>query len=137
MRISDWSSDVCSSDLRSARRSVEQRVVRTQVQCRVVEHEMHRNRPELAACFFAERFVHRMQHPTIPVLHLAGQGEIGRATSELQSLMRISYAVFCLKKKNKYKQANIEFLTISRTTKIQLDAIIIHTTLNLAYNADK
>src|SRR3546814_10716110 len=26
--------------------------------------------------------------------------EIGRATSELQSLMRISYAVFCLKKKN-------------------------------------
>src|SRR3546814_3170761 len=28
-----------------------------------------------------------------------GCGEIGRATSELQSLMRISYAVFCLKKK--------------------------------------
>src|SRR3546814_8699476 len=28
-------------------------------------------------------------------------GEIGRATSELQSLMRISYAVFCLKKTNK------------------------------------
>src|SRR3546814_7124708 len=26
--------------------------------------------------------------------------EIGRAQSELQSLMRISYAVFCLKKKN-------------------------------------
>src|SRR3546814_5102669 len=26
-------------------------------------------------------------------------------TSELQSLMRISYAVFCLKKKNTYKQA--------------------------------
>src|SRR3546814_10847341 len=34
--------------------------------------------------------------------------EIGRAdehTSELQSLMRISYAVFCLKKKNKHKQS--------------------------------
>src|SRR3546814_1410247 len=29
------------------------------------------------------------------------QGEIGRATSELQSLMRTSYAVFCLKKKKK------------------------------------
>src|SRR3546814_8118370 len=27
-------------------------------------------------------------------------GEIGRAPSELQSLMRISYAVFCLKKTN-------------------------------------
>src|SRR3546814_8063344 len=29
----------------------------------------------------------------------AGRQQIGRATSELQSLMRISYAVFCLKKK--------------------------------------
>src|SRR3546814_5550936 len=28
-----------------------------------------------------------------------GRKEIGRAPSELQSLMRISYAVFCLKKK--------------------------------------
>src|SRR3546814_7654810 len=28
--------------------------------------------------------------------------KIGRATSELQSLMRISYAVFCLKKKKEY-----------------------------------
>src|SRR3546814_7408903 len=27
--------------------------------------------------------------------------QIGRATSELQSLMRISYAVFCLKKKTR------------------------------------
>src|SRR3546814_8974423 len=35
--------------------------------------------------------------------------QIGRATSELQSLMRISYAVFCLKKKKnltQYKQHN-------------------------------
>src|SRR3546814_2099014 len=30
-----------------------------------------------------------------------GGVEIGRDTSELQSLMRISYAVFCLKKKKK------------------------------------
>src|SRR3546814_9041865 len=29
-------------------------------------------------------------------------------TSELQSLMRISYAVFCLKKKNKKKNNNIQ-----------------------------
>src|SRR3546814_2450448 len=36
----------------------------------------------------------------LPVLKEAGVvDEIGRATSELQSLMRISYAVFCLKKK--------------------------------------
>src|SRR3546814_3892931 len=29
-------------------------------------------------------------------------------TSELQSLMRISYAVFCLKKKKKLKQSNLK-----------------------------
>src|SRR3546814_9829861 len=32
--------------------------------------------------------------------HVAPLDQIGRATSELQSLMRNSYAVFCLKKKN-------------------------------------
>src|SRR3546814_3611558 len=32
-------------------------------------------------------------------LHNRSQPEIGRHTSELQSLMRRSYAVFCLKKK--------------------------------------
>src|SRR3546814_4096728 len=32
--------------------------------------------------------------------------EIGRATSELQSLMRISYAVFCLKKKKTHIKNN-------------------------------
>src|SRR3546814_2604188 len=31
-------------------------------------------------------------------------------TSELQSLMRISYAVFCLKKKKKYETKNIHIL---------------------------
>src|SRR3546814_7608540 len=38
-------------------------------------------------------------------LELAGDGEIRSEehTSELQSLMRISYAVFCLKKKKIYK----------------------------------
>src|SRR3546814_4751223 len=34
----------------------------------------------------------------------AGRSE--EHTSELQSLMRISYAVFCLKKKNKHKTTN-------------------------------
>src|SRR3546814_3139998 len=32
-------------------------------------------------------------------------------TSELQSLMRISYAVFCLKKKNKHKTKNLTVYT--------------------------
>src|SRR3546814_1169121 len=40
----------------------------------------------------------------------AGEGRSEEHTSELQSLMRISYAVFCLKKKkaNIYKKINIE-----------------------------
>src|SRR3546814_7978534 len=33
--------------------------------------------------------------------HAEGRGRSEEHTSELQSLMRISYAVFCLKKKNK------------------------------------
>src|SRR3546814_5876462 len=35
---------------------------------------------------------------------VTGQDRSEEHTSELQSLMRISYAVFCLKKKNKQKQ---------------------------------
>src|SRR3546814_10476450 len=45
---------------------------------------------------------------------LHANGEIIRSeehTSELQSLMRISYAVFCLKKKNKNKQQKINIHT--------------------------
>src|SRR3546814_9490822 len=37
-------------------------------------------------------------------------------TSELQSLMRISYAVFCLKKKNNKQSINIENNNISAQT---------------------
>src|SRR3546814_13726331 len=40
-----------------------------------------------------------------PLVYLHGGGNIIRSeehTSELQSLMRISYAVFCLKKKKEY-----------------------------------
>src|SRR3546814_5739704 len=38
---------------------------------------------------------------------LSGRSE--EHTSELQSLMRISYAVFCLKKKKKYKKTTTEY----------------------------
>src|SRR3546814_9184158 len=39
-------------------------------------------------------------------------------TSELQSLMRISYAVFCLKKKKEKKTTNTEQYTNTQTTTI-------------------
>src|SRR3546814_2558260 len=35
------------------------------------------------------------------------KAQIGRATSELQSLMRISYAVFCLKKKTQRQKTRL------------------------------
>src|SRR3546814_2388593 len=43
--------------------------------------------------------------------------EIGRAHVELQSLMRISYAVFCLKKKKKYQnisQLHVKTLYVTK-----------------------
>src|SRR3546814_9561665 len=49
----------------------------------------------------------RAQAPHRSAIRVAGRVEPGRSeehTSELQSLMRISYAVFCLKKKNKKKK---------------------------------
>src|SRR3546814_4765483 len=82
MRISDWSSDVCSSDLVSPGAG-----------------------PTLSAIWLAPRFSY-----SCPLLHR--KSRLCRSeehTSELQSLMRISYAVLCLKKKNTI------LLTIART----------------------
>src|SRR3546814_9180137 len=42
----------------------------------------------------------RTMKSTTPIRHLAMSIRSEEHTSELQSLMRISYAVFCLKKKN-------------------------------------
>src|SRR3546814_6005714 len=49
---------------------------------------------------------HELRHQALRAVPFLELGEIGRAHVELQSLMRISYAVFCLKKKsyqNKHK----------------------------------
>src|SRR3546814_10283132 len=122
MRISDWSSDVCSSDLR----------VRLRINVFAQQAE-----PLL---FGRRRLLHGVQQPVAGAPFLFGIGdivadfaaaqgfrrgatlllqrfergvacardlrELARSeehTSELQSLMRISYAVFCLKKKTKRK----------------------------------
>src|SRR3546814_4802086 len=47
-------------------------------------------------------------------------------TSELQSLMRISYAVFCLKKKNKY-QYNPQYQQYTNHTKYKIKPAQIDT----------
>src|SRR3546814_8751686 len=111
MRISDWSSVVCSSDLRAlaGEVGVEARAVVQHADLRRGlgegrggnEHRRHRHQQQLPFVHFlvppvsgAERQVllpkHRDKH--------AASRRSEEHTSELQSLMRISYAVFCLKK---------------------------------------
>src|SRR3546814_2594159 len=53
---------------------------------------------------------HMRGNPKKNGLHMAGRfhGRSEEHTSELQSLMRISYAVFCLKKKKKKTPAQIK-----------------------------
>src|SRR3546814_1886447 len=92
MRISDWSSDVCSSDLSfrpAARARRAQR--RAAAQSAPPGRRSRRRRG-------GQRDVGRTAAPVA-----AGTRPQPRRseehTSELQSLMRISYAVFCLKKK--------------------------------------
>src|SRR3546814_3108408 len=60
----------------------------------------------LALCRFEPRWPLRTGAPGVPVVLPGDCGEprSEEHTSELQSLMRNSYAVFCLKKKKKTKQ---------------------------------
>src|SRR3546814_6107968 len=107
MRISDWSSDVCSSDLLASR--VAQLDAALDLARRAPVQIIHR-----AACgddatgLLQIGAVKAGDDPARALRRLAAhQGEVSghlgerseEHTSELQSLMRISYAVFCLKKK--------------------------------------
>src|SRR3546814_8164668 len=99
MRISDWSSDVCSSDL-----DLFPPLPPLADQCAVRhEHVVEENLVEIVMPRHvddrADRDAGRIevdQQLAEPRITLARSEE---HTSELQSLMRISYAVFCLKKK--------------------------------------
>src|SRR3546814_4674760 len=99
MRISDWSSDVCSSDLEVVQavgdsatapwigqRDVALFTLLYGCGLRIAEALSLRRREAPGADGADALTVRSEEH-----------------TSELQSLMRISYAVFCLKKKKKQK----------------------------------
>src|SRR3546814_10506426 len=106
MRISDWSSDVCSSDLPSE--CPAQLFVAVRPRLRRHPPEDPRSRRAAAGLPGAGRRGARRPRPDQPLRHriarpdrLPGDSRGSRSeehTSELQSLMRISYAVFCLKK---------------------------------------
>src|SRR3546814_6385309 len=102
MRISDWSSDVCSSDLGSNERG--NRIARQpQEQCLAVSprHQgfpgPQRNPPEIDRS--PSHFKRGLDQIMIPHRR-SPRGRSEEHTPELQSLMRISYAVFCLKTKS-------------------------------------
>src|SRR3546814_3753957 len=104
MRISDWSSDVCSSDLRKG-----------QDREHAGDGEVARHRQGVHA---ADGKGHQSQQVTEQYEHEERKDVRGVAaprseehTSELQSLMRISYAVFCLKKKTKHMTLDKEIQT--------------------------
>src|SRR3546814_1724138 len=138
MRISDWSSDVCSSDLsalggeiRIAAEKIEHRVAarrcgreneaRKELRIRRLTGLIQgRNLERFAPARFEINAVRwRIDDTNLGRRHLVdtsmifepkGSDELKfrseEHTSELQSLMRISYAVFCLKKKKSNRQNN-------------------------------
>src|SRR3546814_9825790 len=59
----------------------------------------------------------RIENLAERILNAAGRSE--EHTSELQSLMRISYAVFCLKKKKQKKHTQVHHKTQKRRNKQQ------------------
>src|SRR3546814_10603344 len=101
MRISDWGSVVCSSDLQRHRDLAERRCR----QCAQQQNpECAMNAVELPVSFDDVRRAANVvdgQLVRTPCTHSRVLSKIRSEehTSELQSLMRISYAVFCLKKK--------------------------------------
>src|SRR3546814_5450033 len=134
MRISDWSSDVCSSDLRSSSNVYNQSLLSS-----IIEADGEAGAKEWAqgvvdnlarkpvggdtdqirgigagecevAVANSYYFVRLMADPEEKALVdkvgwvFPNQERSEEHTSELQSLMRISYAVFCLKKKKQEKQ---------------------------------
>src|SRR3546814_8007545 len=109
MRISDWSSDVCSSDL--WRRVNGKSSGRVQATADSDDFEA-----VLRALDYEQNFRAKKTHVKADLkwapspAGLKWQQTNGRSeehTYELQSLMRISYAVFCLKKKNNTHAASL------------------------------
>src|SRR3546814_2825479 len=115
MRISDWSSDVCSSDLTFSRLKCaicsmkctswsrsgplgptdnEFRSLGAGAPAPVVDPVSGRG-SEVAMLHRVPEPT-RTQAPTGPRTQICGRQRSEEHTSELQSLMRISYAVFCL-----------------------------------------
>src|SRR3546814_8604989 len=124
-RIRDWSSDVCSSDLvdrhdtalacnlalRRDRPVPEDRLLAMH-RITVFETQLRNGDSETARENGSQRWHDLLidlmdEGQLVPVEGIRRQAKTERSeehTSELQSLMRISYAVFCLKKKQQNRK---------------------------------
>src|SRR3546814_9495289 len=128
MRISDWSSDVCSSDLSPFDRPITRKFPPPNDQDPEGEDfALPSSGWEAMARGARGRCRARRRSPAASAACRArpygrtgfsagrcASGSPGRSeehTSELQSLMRISYAVFCLKKKQRTKTSKKEKTT--------------------------
>src|SRR3546814_3881394 len=112
MRISDWSSDVCSSDLRSAILIEQQTPPETPPTPRLPRIEQQRIRPAPDSTNIINRAVTGEEArpgllPFGTIFEDASRSRSEKHTSELQSLMRNSYAVFCLKQKKLIKHTSL------------------------------
>src|SRR3546814_6639654 len=114
MRISDWSSDVCSSDLGEAYvfmdvEDYDQLTVPATVVGNASNFLLENQQVQIALNNGNPLYVELPASVVLEITYTepglqgdrssAGTKRSEEHTSELQSLMRISYAVFCLKKK--------------------------------------
>src|SRR3546814_7972460 len=127
MRISDWSSDVCSSDLHETdihawnpHDTLDVQAIRRDIELEVSDDRLilrterfretgrdEEGNPEVGECYpdhfdvwhYAVRSTTERWAPWECARLIGDRSE--EHTSELQSLMRISYAVFCWNKKKK------------------------------------
>src|SRR3546814_5635088 len=100
MRISDWSSDVCSSDLVLGINLGGEAVIRLRF---TGPDKPAPGTPVTVKMGMGDAVLSLLNNITVQPINGPQTNNNGRSeehTSELQSLMRISYAVFCLKKKN-------------------------------------
>src|SRR3546814_6539331 len=109
MHISDWSSDVCSSDLTRATAGCCRAWSATCAGCRRCRIRTDRSAALDAAARERGRVQQLLQacggQPAVLQRDFEHRPD-RKHTSELQSLMRISYAVFCLKKKKNNNTQN-------------------------------
>src|SRR3546814_7488266 len=108
MRISDWSSDVCSSDLKKSLGDEYEDLLSDFVM-KHAQQVVRLARPDYNAVSSEARgMIDQSKAAPNEVLLLERDAHSNMRseehTSELQSLMRIPYAVFCLKKKKYTKK---------------------------------